>query len=131
MRDIQMVLDRWGAWAANEGTSVSWSHIGAGFKGLLPPSGKMRESCSDGDGLIVDAAVGMLKRHRRETEYDLIMAHYVYGTSKTTLARILKCSEGKVRNQLMIAETFIDACIVMSGSRLEMDAWTQKADEKN
>lgn len=26
----------------------------------------------------------------------------------------------------MIAETFIDACIIMSGARLEMDDWVHK-----
>ncbi len=25
MRDIQLVLERWGGWAASEGTQVSWN----------------------------------------------------------------------------------------------------------
>ena len=45
---------------------------------------------------------------------------------KSTIARWEKCSEGKIRNRLMIAETFIDACIIMSGARLEMDDWAHK-----
>lgn len=36
MRDIQMVLERWGAWAANNHEDVTWSSIAAGFKGLIP-----------------------------------------------------------------------------------------------
>ncbi|WP_280137254.1 antiterminator Q family protein, partial [Escherichia coli] len=36
MRDIQMVLERWGAWAANNHEDVTWSPIAAGFKRLIP-----------------------------------------------------------------------------------------------
>lgn len=35
MRDIQMVLERWGAWAASGNAGVDYSPIAAGFKGLL------------------------------------------------------------------------------------------------
>ncbi|WP_416361255.1 antiterminator Q family protein [Klebsiella quasipneumoniae] len=87
---------------------------------------KSRESCCDNDGLIVDTAVGMLKRAGREDELNLVMLHYMHNVSKSTIARWEKCSEGKIRNRLMIAETFIDACIIMTGARLEMDDWTHK-----
>ena len=36
MRDMYEVLDRWGAWAAADNSSVDWQPIAAGFKGLLP-----------------------------------------------------------------------------------------------
>ncbi|EOL1163318.1 TPA: antiterminator Q family protein, partial [Escherichia coli] len=32
MRDIRQVLERWGAWAANNHEDVTWSPIAAGFK---------------------------------------------------------------------------------------------------
>lgn len=127
-RDIQLVLERWGTWATSEGTQVDWSPIAAGFKGLLPADGKSRNSCCDNDGMIVDTAVGMLKRTGREEELNLIMLHYMYSVSKSTIARRQKCSEGKIRNRLMIAETFIDACIIMTGAKLEMDDWAHKID---
>lgn len=130
MRDIQLVLERWGGWASNEGSSIGWSPIGAGFKGLLPQTGKSKPSCCDGDGLIIDAAIGMLKKASRDDELELIMLHYMYDVSKSTIARWKKCSEGKIRGKLMIAETFIDACIVMSGAKLEMDDWTHKSNMK-
>ena len=49
MRDIQMVLDRWGAWAASVIVRM-WTilPVAAGFKGLLP-YGKKRQACSDSD----------------------------------------------------------------------------------
>ena len=106
----------------------STGHRLPGFKGLLVNTGKSRDSCSDNDGLIVDTAVGMLRRAGREDELDLVMLHYMYNVSKSTIARWQKCSEGKIRNKLMIAETFIDACIIMTGTRLEMDDWTHKCE---
>lgn len=128
MRDIQLVLERWGGWASNEGSQVGWSPIGAGFKGLLPPEGKTRPSCCDNDGIIVDTAVGMLRKTGRHDELELVMLHYMYGVSKSTISRWKRCSEGKVRQKMMIAETFIDACIIMSGAKLEMDDWTHRSE---
>uniref|UniRef100_UPI0025B0D27C antiterminator Q family protein n=1 Tax=Shigella flexneri TaxID=623 RepID=UPI0025B0D27C len=42
MRDIQQVLERWGAWVANNHEDVTWSSIAAGFKGLIPSKVKSR-----------------------------------------------------------------------------------------
>lgn len=127
MRDIQLVLERWGAWAACEGSQVGWSPTSPMFRSLLPQEGKSsRNSCSDNDGIIIDTAVGMLKKTGRHDELELVMLHYMFDVSKSTIARWRKCSEGKVRQQLMIAETFIDACIIMTGARLELDEWTRK-----
>ncbi|HDX9251885.1 TPA: antitermination protein, partial [Escherichia coli] len=47
MRDIQMVLERWGAWAANNHEDVTWSSVAAGFKGLIPSKVKSRPQCCD------------------------------------------------------------------------------------
>lgn len=127
MRDIQLVLERWGAWAACEGSQVGWSPTSPMFRSLLPQGAKSaRLSCCDNDGTIIDSAVGMLKKTGRNDELELVMLHYMFDVSKSTIARWNKCSEGKVRQQLMIAETFIDACIIMTGAQLEIDNWTQK-----
>ncbi|WP_145531921.1 antiterminator Q family protein [Yersinia kristensenii] len=128
MRDIQLVLERWGGWAANEDSGVGYSTIAAGFKGLLPSTSKARLSCCDNDGLLVDAAIGRLKKAGRSEEYDLIEQHYKKGISKSAIARKHKCSEGKIRLKLMLAETFVDACLIMAGAKLEMDEWTHKSD---
>lgn len=50
-----------------------------------------------------------------------MVAHYVYGASKRTLARLLKQDEKTVRVQLQVAEGFIDGCLSMLNARLEMD----------
>ena len=125
MRDIQLVLARYGVWA-RDNSGVSWSPIAAGFKGLLPTESSKVESCCDNDGLIVDAAVGRLAAVRKPEEVDLIMLHYRNGLSKRKIAKMRKVSEGLIRQQLQVAEGFIDGCLAMTGAVLEMDAYTQK-----
>ncbi|WP_145517379.1 antiterminator Q family protein [Yersinia mollaretii] len=126
MRDIQLILERWGGWAANDNSGVDYAHIAAGFKGLLPYGSSSRLSCTDNDGMLIDAAVGRLKKAGRGEEFDLIVLHYKRGISKSAIARKHKCSEGKIRLKLMLAETFVDACLIMAGAELEMDEWSHK-----
>ena len=120
MRDIQQVLGRWGVWA-REGSSLGYSHIAAGFKGLLPGSTKQQATCCDEDGLVVDRAVAHLQAIRQPEELELILRYYVYGQSKSAIARGWKCSEGRVRQQMQVAESFIEGCLVSQNIRLEMD----------
>ncbi|HAT3780897.1 antitermination protein [Serratia marcescens] len=127
MRDIQMVLERWGQWA-QDNSGVDYSPIAAGFKGLLPDTRKSKPSCCDNDGLIIDGAVGRLKKVRDERELGVIMLHYCYGVSKSAIARRWKISEGSVRQKLMMAESFIEGCLAMAGATLEMDAWTSRSE---
>ncbi|MEO9269305.1 antiterminator Q family protein [Serratia ureilytica] len=126
MRDIQLVLERWGQWA-KDNSGVDYSPIAAGFKGLLPNTSKSKPSCCDNDGLIVDGAVGRLKKVRDERELGVIMLHYRYGLSKSEIARRWKVSEGNIRQKLMMAESFIEGCLAMTGATLEMDGWSQKS----
>lgn len=120
MRDIQEVLTRWGVWA-RDNSGVDFSHIAAGFKGLLPQSASKRVSCTDDDGLIIDCAVGRLKNVRKQDELELIMRHYVFGQSKSSIARAKKCNEREIRRQLQVAEGFIDGCLSMIDRRLDME----------
>lgn len=124
MRDISLVLERWGVWARDY-SGVDYSPIAAGFKGLLPVTSSRKESCCDDDGLIVDAAVGQLKARRLTHEYSLICLHYIRGVSKRQIAKRYKVSEGRVRQQMQVAEGFVDGCLAMTGSVLEMDSYTQ------
>lgn len=125
MRDIQLVLERWGVWA-RDNSDVDYSHIAAGFKGLLPKTEKSAESCCDSDGLAIDAAVARLRQVRKPEELELIMRHYIYRQSKSSISRHWKCSEGNIRHQLQIAEGFIDGCLAITGVVLEMDPWVKR-----
>ena len=119
MRDIQMVLERWGAWAASGNTGVDYSPIAAGFKGLLPSTAKPRPACSDDDGLIIENCLTRLKK-KKPDEYSLLRI------SKRQIARTRKKSEKAIRIEMQIAEGFIDGCLSMLGVRLEMDDWLPK-----
>lgn len=131
MRDIQLVLERWGGWAAEGKSKVGYSSTAAGFSGLFPESERVRLSCCDDDGIAIDAAIGKLISVGRKDEFDLINKHYVKDISKSAIARDMKCSEGKIRQKLMIAETFIDACLIMANVTLEMDEWCKKTSFDN
>ncbi|MCU5775209.1 antiterminator Q family protein [Winslowiella arboricola] len=123
MRDIQLVLERWGVWSRSR-PEGDYSPIAAGFKGLLVQSGGAH-SCTDNDASIVDACVGRLKQ-KRPDEHELIEDHYIKGISKRQLARKHKCDEKLIRIKFSMAEGFVDGCLAMLDISLEMDPYTQR-----
>lgn len=120
MRDIQMVLERWGGWAASDSSGVDYSSIAAGFKGLLPPTSKPRLSCTDDDAIIIEGCLAQLKS-RKPYEHSLIVAHYLYGVSKRKMAKARKKDEKLIRIEIQMAEGFIDDCLSMLDITLDMD----------
>lgn len=120
MRDIQMVLERWGGWAANDSSGVDYSPIAAGFKGLLPQTGKSRLSCTDDDALIIEGCLARLQK-KKPYEHSLLVAHYLFGISKRKIARARKKDEKVIRIEIQMAEGFIEGCLSMLEVRLEMD----------
>ncbi|AVH83718.1 antitermination protein Q [Citrobacter braakii] len=121
MRDIKMILERWGGWAASDTSGVDYSHIAAGFKGLLPITSKTRTACTDDDALIIESCLGRLKK-RKPYEHSLLVAHYLYGVSKRKIAKICKKDEKIIRIEIQMAEGFIEGCLSMLNVTLEMDA---------
>jgi len=115
MRDIQQVLERWGAWAASDSCNIDYSSIAAGFKGLLPQTGKTRIMCTDDDGLIIEGCMAALKK-KKPHEYSLLVAHYLYGISKRKMAKARKKDEKLIRIEIQMAEGFIDGCLSMLNS---------------
>ncbi|WP_447879265.1 antiterminator Q family protein [Serratia fonticola] len=63
---------------------------------------------------------------RRPDELQLLILHYVYGMSKRSIGRMRKTSEGRVRQEIMLAESFVDGCLAIAGVVLEMDPYTQR-----
>ncbi|HEC1650376.1 TPA: antitermination protein [Yersinia enterocolitica] len=119
MRDISIVLERWGGWAASDNSGVDYSHIAAGFKGLLPSKSPSRLSCCDDDGIIIDRCIAKLKKFKPD-EYELLVLHYLYKVSLRAIARKRKCSDGTIRKTIQLAEGFVYGCIVMTGTSLEL-----------
>ncbi|TBM14745.1 antitermination protein Q [Hafnia paralvei] len=120
MRDIKLVLECWGGWA-RDNSSINYPAIAAGFKGLLLSSGGHKYSCSDYDGAIIDSAVSRLKNIGKHEELQLIIMHYVYRESKRRIARYIGVSESRVRQEMQVAESFIEGCLIASGGVLYMD----------
>ncbi|MEG8327500.1 antiterminator Q family protein [Klebsiella variicola subsp. variicola] len=120
MRDIQMVLERWGAWAASDSSGVDYSPIAAGFKGLLPQTSKLRLSCTDDDALIIEGCLARLQK-RKPYEHSLLVAHYLYGISKRKIAKARKKDEKLIRIEIQMAEGFIEGCLAILNVSLDMD----------
>ncbi|EMP7086488.1 MULTISPECIES: antiterminator Q family protein [Klebsiella] len=121
MRDISLVLERWGAWAAMDSSGVDYSHIAAGFKGLLPQTGKTRLCCTDDDALIIESCLARL-RDKKPYEHSLLVAYYLYGISKRKIAKVRKKDERLIRIEIQMAEGFIDGCLSMLNIKLDMDS---------
>jgi hypothetical protein len=124
MRDIQQVLLRWGGWA-KERSTLDYSPIAAGFKGLLPHNTRSTPSCCDDDGLAVDGCIARLRKYNPE-EYMLIVGYYILGIPKRALARKAKRDEKQIRIAMQTAERFIEGCLAMLDIELEMDAYTMR-----
>ncbi|WP_133521617.1 antiterminator Q family protein [Buttiauxella sp. JUb87] len=120
MRDIQLVLERWGGWAASDNSGIDYSPIAAGFKGLLPQTGKNRLSCTDDDALVIEGCMARLK-NKKPYEHSLLVAHYFYGVSKRKIAKAKKKDEKLIRIEIQMAEGFIDGCLCMLDVTLDMD----------
>lgn len=120
MRDIQRVLELWGGWAAGDHSGVDYSPIAAGFKGLMPQTQKTRPVCTDGDALIIESCLARLKK-MRPYDHSLLVAHYLYGISKRSMARHRKKDEKIIRIEIQMAEGFIDGCLSMLDIHLDMD----------
>lgn len=120
MRDIQKVLELWGAWSASDSCSVDYSPIAAGFKGLLPQTSKTRLMCSDNDGLTIEGCMARLKQ-KRPYDYNLLVGHYVYMVPKRKMAKNRKKSEKQIRIEMQLAEGFIEGCLAMLNVKLDID----------
>ncbi|EEC7750394.1 antitermination protein, partial [Escherichia coli] len=111
MRDIQMVLERWGAWAANNHEDVTWSSIAAGFKGLIPEKVKSRPQCCDDDAMVICGCIARLYRNNRDL-HDLLVDYYVLGETFMALARKHGCSDTCIGKRLHKAEGIVEGMLM-------------------
>lgn len=118
MRDMKQLLEKWGGWAASERSGVSYSHIAAGFRGLVTAAPADRPVCSDNDGMILDNCISRLKVSHPDT-HALLVAHYHYRISLRSIARRRRCADGTIRKQLQAAEGFVEGVLSALEVRLE------------
>ncbi|PHM55192.1 antiterminator Q family protein [Xenorhabdus sp. KK7.4] len=125
MRNMQMILSQWGAWAGDGHSAVDWAPIAAGFKGLAPSTRKSRIQCCDDDGFAIDAAVLRLKKHNPYS-YQLIVLHYIKALPLRPMGIKLGISHNEVAKRLQAAEGFIEGVLAVSDVVLELDKCAQK-----
>ncbi|MBD2786300.1 antitermination protein [Xenorhabdus sp. DI] len=124
MRDIQLVMERWGAWAADNREDVSWSSVAAGFKGLIPNKVKSRPQCCDDDAIIISNCMARLNKKNSEA-HDLLFDYYVFGKTFMQLAHEHHCSDTHIGKRLQKAEGVIEGMLMMLDVPLEMDKYIQ------
>lgn len=120
MRDIQMVLSRWGAWASSGETNIGYPRIAGGMSSLLPASRQGRPSCCDEDGLFINESMIRLSKHDPYL-CALIEWHYVENRTLRAMATKLGISHNQVSVRLQAAEGFIQGSLCALDIRLEMD----------
>lgn len=125
MRDIQQVLERWGAWTADNNESVYWSSIAAGFKGLIPNRVKSRPQCSEDDAMIISSCMASLNQKNAQM-HDLLFDYYVFGKTFRQLANEHHCSDTHIGKRLQKAEGVIEGMLMALEIRLEMDPLVQR-----
>ncbi|WP_145507628.1 antiterminator Q family protein [Yersinia hibernica] len=120
MRDIQQVLERWGAWAADNREDVYWPPIAAGFSGLIPSKVRSRSQCCDEDGLIISGVMaGLNSKH--PAVHNLLFDYYVFGKTFMQLSKEHHCSDTHIGKKLQNAEGVIDGYLMALEIKLEMD----------
>ncbi|QGU87973.1 antiterminator Q family protein [Erwinia sorbitola] len=118
MRDIKILLERWGGWAASGEYGLGYSSVAAGFRGLVGAHSMMRLNCSDHDGLILDSCISRLVKVNKE-QHDILVAHYLYQISLRSIARRRRCADGTIRKQIQTAEGFVSG--VLSALECELE----------
>lgn len=125
MRDIQMVLERWGAWAAGGSANIGYPRTAAGLSRLLPASRQGKPSCCDDDGMYINEAMIRLRKH---DEYlcSLLEWHYIDNMTLRAMATKLGISHNHVSVRLQAAESFIQGSLCTLDINLEMDRESRK-----
>ncbi|WP_288500894.1 antiterminator Q family protein [uncultured Erwinia sp.] len=125
MRDISMVLERWGAWAASGDTNIGYPRTAAGLSRLLPASRAGRPSCCDDDGMFINEAMIRLSKH---DEYlcAIIEKYYIDGMTLRALEKVLGISYNTVSVRIQQGEAFIQGVLCALDIKLEMDRECRK-----
>lgn len=125
MRDIQMVLERWGVWAAGGSANIGYPRTAAGLSRLLPASRQGKPSCCDDDGMFINEAMIRLRKH---DEYlcSLLEWHYIDNMTLRAMATKLGISHNHVSVRLQAAESFIQGSLCTLDIKLEMDRECRK-----
>lgn len=125
MRDlpkVREILRAWGAWSSNY-TGCGWYRETPYLSGVIPREVQVYHSITDEQAIEVDRIVADMMKNANSQDAGFLILHYVYGFNKSEIARLAtkadktKCSEGKVRNALMIMEAYVAGSLATSHLR--------------
>lgn len=122
MREIKILLERWGGWAAGGNRGLGYVSVAAGFRGLVSAHATTRLTCSDHDGAILDSCISRLMKVNQD-QHDILVAHYLYRISLRSIARRRRCADGTIRKQLQTAEGFVNGVLNALECELECDIY--------
>lgn len=117
LRTTRKILRAWGAWS-NNNVDCDWYREAPGMSNVLPREAKpYYETLTDEEAAVVDKIVLMMHDEKNPRPMTFFILSYVYGMNnceiarRTTKADKKKCSEGKVRNAIMLMETFVQGAL--------------------
>lgn len=116
MINIEEHMNEWGQWAP-ENSNVDFAEISRRLSGFVSlPKNKPTNRCVHVNELLklIDMAIMKLKDNN---EFQIIILRYVYGLSKRKISRMLGVTEGLVRYELKMAESFISGLLFYNDHR--------------
>ncbi|EAC0927543.1 antitermination protein Q [Salmonella enterica subsp. enterica serovar Java] len=119
-RDMQLVLERWGRWAASEEycSMVDWPSMSV-VPQRVTASGK--PGCSDEDGAAIDTCIAHMSMVCPHDDLLVLGLRFIGGFSTRSIAESVNRSHISVRTSLRASEAFLEGALVLQGIRLDMD----------
>lgn len=122
LRTTRKILRMWGSWS-NNNVNCDWYTQAPGMSNVIPQEAKpYKEMLNDDEAAAVDKIVMMMHDEKNPRPMTFFILSYVYGMNNCEIARRAtkadkkKCSEGKVRNALMLMETFVQGALASQES---------------
>ncbi|MCG6358887.1 hypothetical protein K6U58_09810 [Vibrio fluvialis] len=106
------LLHAWGNWS-NNNTFTDWYREAPYLASVAPKPTRNHISITDEQAGVIDKAIANLLQNHDSQAMAFLVLYYVYGLNKSEIARLatkadrVKCSEGKVRNAIQLAEFFL------------------------
>lgn len=111
-QDINWLLEQWGIWARQDGTSKLEITSSPVFAGLIPHSGNDCLMINDDTAMKIEGALSILKI-REPVRYVVLVMRYYYNMTTSSVAGRLKHGRPKIREIERAGESFVDAILIV------------------
>ncbi|STU45076.1 antitermination protein Q [Klebsiella pneumoniae] len=121
-RDMQLVLERWGRWAAKEEycSMVDWPSMS-----VTPYSRSCARNyapgCSDEDAIAIDTCIAHMSMVRPCDDLLILGQRFIGGLPTRAIAEAMGIPRFNVTRSLRASEEFLEGCLVAMAVRLDMD----------